>query len=260
MPLPRWPCRGTPVAARWRCRSSACAARTCWPASSPTRWPARRTWWASARFPITRWWPRPSTIACTTPWIAKAGWRCCGAWSAARWNWSPATCRRRRPWPRKSSARALMPSSTMRRWKSGVPRPCSNAAGATRNPPTTWARWTPRPSRRWPGKPGPRCGTPMKCTKRCWPWPASPRPKWRPIKAGAAGWRNWPRPAASPACTWMGSRPCGWRPSGCNSSAPCLRMPFSGRPLRRPRALPPNGPWRRRCWKWCAPGLAVSRR
>lgn len=258
--LPRWPCRDSPAAARSRRRSSACAARTCWPASSPIRWPARRTWWASAIFPITRWWPRPWTTACTTPWTPKAGWGCCGGWSAARWNWSPATCRRRLPWLRKSSARAPTPSSTMHRWKSVAPRPCSNAAGPTRNPPPTWARWMPTPSQRWPRKPGLRCATPMKCTKPCWPWPALPRPKWRPMRAGTAGWRNWPRPVAPPACNWMASRPCGWRPSGWNSFGPFFRMPFSSRPLGRPRASPPNGQWRRRCWKWCAPGLAVSAR
>ncbi len=78
--LPRY--TGGPQGRRRNC--SACAARTCWPRCSPTRWRAWRTSSASARFPITRWWRRPSTTACTRRWTARAGWPCCGAWSAAR--------------------------------------------------------------------------------------------------------------------------------------------------------------------------------
>ncbi len=165
-PPPRWPCRASPADARWRRRCNACAAKTCWPRCSPTRWPAWRTSPANARFPITRWWRRPSTIACTKPWTAKAGSTCCGAWSAARSPCWRATCRHPRRWRRRCCPPARTPSSTMRRWRSAAPRPCRAAAGPTPKAPTISARWMPKPSRRCAPRPGRKPATPTRCTRR----------------------------------------------------------------------------------------------
>src|ERR1043166_2302810 len=60
-----WRCCAPAAARKCPPRSSAWKRKTWWPPSFPISSPVRRTWWAIARSPTTRWCSRPSRTACS---------------------------------------------------------------------------------------------------------------------------------------------------------------------------------------------------